>query len=58
MYELDVLKPNFSFTPGEYFVKYVDDNEHYYDVVLHDLKDPLIHIFNVIDDDWDYHIKK
>jgi len=58
VYDLEVSKPNFSFTPGEYFVKFVDDNEHDFDVIIYDLKNPLINIFNVLDDVWAYHIKK
>uniref|UniRef100_A0A2S2NN93 Dynein heavy chain tail domain-containing protein n=1 Tax=Schizaphis graminum TaxID=13262 RepID=A0A2S2NN93_SCHGA len=58
VYHMDVPKPNFSFAPGKYFVRMLDETEQQFDADINKLKVPLKGIFNVLDDVWNYHNDK
>lgn len=54
---LDVPKPKFSFPPGLYLEHHIETNERHFDVIIENLRKPLLIIFNVTDEDWMYHME-
>lgn len=54
---LDIPKPKFTFAPGVFFEEAIENNEHNFNEIINNLRIPLLHIFDVNNSDWKYHMK-
>lgn len=53
---MDIPKPRFSFAPGLDFEKYIETNERRFDAIIEKLREPVLLIFDVKDNDWKYYM--
>lgn len=57
MKNLVIPTPRFMFAPGAFYEECIENNERYFDIIITKLKEPLLHIFDVANSNWIYHMK-